>query len=395
MQIIKKSLVVCVLFTSVAIFLAGCDSSSSADAIDLSREDVVSVHDIFSEIRIVMPETHPDYLISTLSSIEYHKDKYYIFDSKSQQVFCLDEEGRFQFKISAQGHGPGEYVYLGHMSIDTFNDQILLLEPSMQRLQVFNLEGHHVNTYNITAEVPLAYNYAFALNADTLLLISITGDQLIFFCRDKQEILNTEFPLAITDGVFPFMPSSLSFYRFNNKAFFLPVLSQEIVDITHMQPEPYFAWDFGADNNSSGQYENLIDELVSLGRETNDKLPHDFVGRGKTINHEIVKVAETSRYKIAIVEFDDDYKNIIIDKKEGTNYVFRAFEEGVGLLFLHLFEEMAMGSAAELDYVPQSLSHRVLSRFHESVLNEADKMRLKDWDEMTDNMFFVVYKFKE
>lgn len=395
MHTIIKYSIFCILFLAMILFLKSCGSSAPKDVIDLTREDVVSVHDFFSEISIVMPETHPDYFIATISTVEYHKGKYYIFDSKSQKVFCVNKDGRFKFKISAQGHGPGEYVYIGHMSIDRFNDQILLLEPSMQRLQAFDMEGKHAVTYNITAEVPLAYNYAFALNADTLLLLSITGDQLIFFCRDRLEIIQTEFPMAIADGVFPFLPSYMNFYQFNNKSFFLPVLSQHVADITHMLPKLYYSWDFGPYNNSEKQYERLFYELASAGTDVFYKLPHDFIGRGKTINHTILKASETTRYKIAIVEFDADYKNVIIDKKEGTYYVFRGFKEGISLMHLNIFDNMAMGSAADLDRVPRAFRHRILSRFHPSVLNEADRLRLKNWDEMRDNMFFVFYKFKE
>lgn len=373
----------------------GCGNQPNTEAIDLNRNDEVSVHDIFSDIRIVMPETHPDYLISTISLVEYHKNHYYLFDNKSQQVFCVDEKGRFQFKISAQGHGPGEYVYIGHMSIDRFNDQILLLEPSMQRLQVFDLEGQYVQAYSITAETSLAYNNVYALNDNTLLLISITADQLIYFCRDKEEIILTQFPMAIENGVFPFAPSRYSFYSFNGRNFFLPVLSQEIADITGALPQPYYAWDFGTHNNSPKQIEQLIQELRTLGSETNYKGPWDFIGRGKPISQYIVKVFETTRYKIAIVEFENDYKHVIIDKKEGTHYVFKGFKEGISLLYLNLFWETAIGSAADLDYVPVAMQHRILSRFHPSVLSETEKLRLNHWDEMKDNVFFVVYKFKE
>jgi len=384
-----------ILFFFMTLSLGGCGRYADTESIDLTREDKVSVHDIFSEVRIVIPETHPDYLIGTISSAEYYKGRFYLFDRKSQKVFCVDEKGQFQFKISARGHGPEEYVHISHMSIDSFNDQILLMEASMQRLQAFDMEGNHAATYNITAETPLAYNWAFALNTDTLLLISIMGDQLIFFCRDELEIIQTEFPMAIAEGIFPFSPSDMSFYQFNNRSYYLPVLGQKVADVTEMQPNPYFKWDFGPDNNSPGQYERLYNELAAIGPQASVKLYQDFVGRDKIINQAILKVAETTRYKMAVVEFDEDYKNIIIDKKEGTYFVFSGFSEEISLLYLNVSDDMALGSPTLPGRVPEALSHRVLSSFHPSVLSEADKKRLKDWDEMEDNPFLVVYKFKE
>jgi hypothetical protein len=373
--------------------LVGCSGSFTSGDIDLDRDDDVSVHDLFSEIRVVVPENHPDYVISTIYNVEYHNGKYYIFDIRSQQIFCLDENGTFHFKISASGHGPGEYVYVGHMSIDRFNEQILLTEPSMQRLQVFDLNGQYVQTYNISGEVSLAYNFAFPLNTDTILLISITGDQLIYFCRKNKEIIKTDFPMAISEGVFPFFPTYRNFYQFNNRSFFLPVLSQQVFDITNMKPQPYFLWNFGIKNNTEKHYSNLIKDLSIEG--SRNMAPFDFVGHGKTINNDIVKIAETSRYKIAIIEYNSDYKHVIIDKELGSNYVFRAFREGVSLMFLNIFNNLAIGSAVDYDFVTPAYRKRILSRFHPSVLSKEERIRIESWDEIKDNMFFVVYKFKE
>lgn len=89
----------------------------------------------------------------------------------------------------------------------------------MQRLQIFDFNGQYLETINIPSEVSLAYNYAFALNANTIVLISITGDQLIFFCRNKREIIETDFPMAISTGVSPFNPSYRSFYQLEDRSF--------------------------------------------------------------------------------------------------------------------------------------------------------------------------------
>jgi hypothetical protein len=305
----------CVLFV---LFVAGCTNSYNTAAIDLDKEDDVSVHDIFSDIRIVVPENHPDYLISVISSVVYHKGYYYIFDRKSQQVFCLDENGTFHYKISATGNGPEEYVYVTGMSIDKINDQILLLEPSMYRLQIFDLNGKHVQTYKIEAEDIMGYNDAIALNADTIVLISASGDQLIYFSRKSKSIIKTDFPTAIVEGVGPFWPA---FYQFENSTFFLPSLGQEIFNISNMQGQPYFSWDFGINNNSENQNANLIKELSSA--RSRNMAPYDFVGQGKTINHNIIKIAETSRFRIAFVEYNSDYKTVIIDKSQGGEFCFQ------------------------------------------------------------------------
>jgi hypothetical protein len=54
-----------------------------------------------------------------------------------------------------------------------------------------------------------------------------------------------------------------------------------------------------------------------------------------------------------------------------------------------------LGSSADIDRIPPGFKNRILSRFHPSMLSETEKKKIEKWDEMNDNMFFVVYTFKE
>lgn len=66
------------------------------------------------------------------------------------------------------------------------------------------------------------------------------------------------------------------------------------------------------------------------------------------------------------------------------------------LLFLNIFNHKAMASTAEYEYVSPALrEQRILSRFDPSVLKKDELNRLENWDELQDNMFFVVYEFKD
>ncbi len=62
-----------------------------------------------------------------------------------------------------------------------------------------------------------------------------------------------------------------------------------------LQPQPHYKWDFGVNNNTGEEYNNLINELKS--KESRKMSKPGFVGRGKAINHSIVKIDEPSHDK--------------------------------------------------------------------------------------------------
>jgi len=68
-------------------------------------------------------------------------------------------------------------------------------------------------------------------------------------------------------------------------------------------------------------------------------LPWQAVGKSKILNHHIVKSFENNRFRIAAVEFDNDYKFVVIDKTNNQTVVFNSFREGIRFPYEHIQSE--------------------------------------------------------
>jgi hypothetical protein len=262
----------------IALVLNSCQNYSFQQSIDLSRNDVVSVFDLFEQVDVIPLETHPDAMVAFISRLEFFDGYYYILDMKTQQVFCFDGQGNFQFKISAQGKGPGEYSYATHFTIDGHKRQILLLDAIGQRILFFDLKGNFLSSLAIPANKPMGFGRSFLVNDSIILLTTTAREQFVFFDTKNNE-------LTLPDSVF-FSPAELmafapnfNVYQYNNRTYAMPALSREVYDVTGQQAVPYFQWCFGAHNNSQQQLNQLIEEKRS--RSFSDRFVFQFEAVGK------------------------------------------------------------------------------------------------------------------
>lgn len=394
-KVFKSSFLIVVVFQLI-LSLFGCKMDRRTDAIDLEANHTLSVFDVFSEIKLIKLKTNPDNLIGLISQVVYHKEKFYLLDIRTQQIFCFDQAGRFKFKISAQGRGPGEYHYITHLNIDTFNEQLLVLDSFLQRVLVFSLDGEYVQTEYVAADKSLGLNKVFALNSKYLLLSALNDFQLIFYCRESKEVFHKDFPYPLIEGVIPFIPM-FNVYQQNHRTYALPVFDSKVYDVTEINPDLHFYWQFGKHDNSEFQTKLLLEELSAKGPMPY-KFHHELVGPGKFLHHYIYKVAETSRFHIAVLEFDSDWMQVVVDKKSGENFVFRSFDEGIVFTFLNIQDNLAIaienGHEERVKATP-GFENRVSKSFHPDLLTLNERTFLENHNPMTDNPFLVVYKFRE
>ncbi|TKG95447.1 6-bladed beta-propeller [Puteibacter caeruleilacunae] len=83
--------------------------------------------------------------IGAVSKVMVYKDKLYVLDvHKAKELFVYDlkNKGRFLYKISSKGRGPGEYTMLTDFCIDLKNDQILIADPILRRISYFDSHGN-------------------------------------------------------------------------------------------------------------------------------------------------------------------------------------------------------------------------------------------------------------
>lgn len=61
-------------------------------------------------VRVIKLETHPEWLILTVSKIFFHKKEIILVDNEKGEIYFFDRNGKYNRKISGKGRGPGEFT---------------------------------------------------------------------------------------------------------------------------------------------------------------------------------------------------------------------------------------------------------------------------------------------
>jgi len=388
------------------IVLPSCNTKDQSSSIDLSENQSVSVFDVFSDVQVIKLETTENNLITDIRKIEYYNSRYYILDERSQQIFCFDEDGRFVFKIDSQGRGRGEYHYITDFSIDRKNNQMVVLDPVVQRVHFFDLNGNYLISHGIKTEKVLGLIRVYPLEDSILLFTSFTNEILQFYSLKEEKIIYADFTYDVPSTLHAFDPMNNIFFYDDKALFFIP-LSREIVDVSQMVPKPYFTWCFGVHNNSEQQINRLLEEInIKEQIAESIMLPYEVVGKGRILNHQIMKSFENNRFRIAAIEFDDNFQFIIHDKTDNHDLVFTSFKEGILFPFqsMHpdrsiVFYQSEIGPREIEMMETRGLLEYYLGRnwtlYSPEILQENGRYIIENHNPMTDNPFLVVYKFRE
>ena len=78
---------------------------------DLTVNDIKKDSSIIEDVQYLKLEVNESCMIGKVDKILYRNDKYYIFDKDiTKSIFVFRNDGKFLFKISKWGKGPGEYI---------------------------------------------------------------------------------------------------------------------------------------------------------------------------------------------------------------------------------------------------------------------------------------------
>lgn len=370
-----------IVFIVLSILMVSCVDNRSNNSIDLDQNDQISIMDIVDSINVVVLETKSECLIGNISKLISYKDRFYILDVKLQTVFCFDKEGLFLFKIAHRGRGPEEYTYLEDFNIDPYNNQLMLLVPYGEILY-FDLDGCFISKVMLPSGTK-AYNEIYALNSDKLLFISLSEYQATYYSRKKEEIMKELFPLKEPRY---FTPTERTF-SYNDSIYFNSILGKnEVLNLSDANHKVVYSWNFGAKNNTSKQISILMDYLKFQEQNRKQRpVLKDLIGEGKFLNYYIYNSFESNRYRMAILEYNNDILLVFKDKREKQDYVFRRTSEGIHLFFNRLHNE----SIILWDYGSN------LTYYAKSVLSPEQLKTVEAHDLEKDNPFLVVYFLKQ
>ena len=367
------------------------DSSGSRDivwqnqeVVDLNKDSDIPIFNLIDSMEFVQLETTDLCLISTIERVLIYKDCFYIFDQRQQTVFCFNRNGEFLRRIGEQGRGPQEYEYLENISIDPYNEQLLLVVPFGSVL-CFDLEGNFMSKISIPDAG--AINELHVLDAEHWLFTSLNDYQILYFSKKYGQLMERLFERS--PKLFPLWRA----YAYKDSIYFSPILSNQTINMSNVNRQTAFSWDFGSNNNRPRRIKSLLRELQKLDNQPNiagiDKVTEAMNLRDRFLNHYIRFTRESSRYRIAVLEYKKgEYMHVVFDKQEHKTAVFRKTKEGIRWVNPDFMLNQDMVIAYDIDRISNII-------YTKEILSSKQRKMVEANNPETDNPFLVVYHLKK
>jgi hypothetical protein len=112
------------------------------------KMDTLHMSFLFKSVKCIRLELTDNSLIGMTSKMLVYKNRIYILDAmKAKCLFVFDMEGSFIRKIGNSGPGPGEYADIKDFTIDTDNDEVIILDHGKNGMYFYDiLDGTYKKT---------------------------------------------------------------------------------------------------------------------------------------------------------------------------------------------------------------------------------------------------------
>lgn len=203
--------------------------------------------DLIDSVSFVKLETTDKNLIGAVNQLFFINDKIVVIDKEvSKSITVYDKVGKFLYKVSRMGNGPGEYNYLNYVTPDYDKSGIVLVDMMAKKLKFYTLDDRLqklIESYMIkSVDLPYALSHVEFLSPEVVAgyysvgnYIPGTSDKHKFMVAgldgqvlysgyesyyNKKFTLTTEFPLrrfgdnvyfnpSFSDTIFKVSPSGL------------------------------------------------------------------------------------------------------------------------------------------------------------------------------------------
>jgi hypothetical protein len=115
----------------------------------LKTEKSPGLSEIASGIQFLKLQTTPDCLIESVGSVARWGDQFLISANGGKALFVFGKDGKFVKTVSALGKGPGEYVEIYGMNMDTKTGHLFILDNGQVKLMEFDEAGKFIREFKL------------------------------------------------------------------------------------------------------------------------------------------------------------------------------------------------------------------------------------------------------
>jgi hypothetical protein len=112
--------------------------------IDIDDIQEMNYSDIFDSYEIIPLETSQDILIGEIDKVLFSDDLIFVLDKRiTKTVFAFGKEGKFRFKITSQGFGPGELYSPTNITLNHDKQELVVVDGRQGKFLIYDFEGRY------------------------------------------------------------------------------------------------------------------------------------------------------------------------------------------------------------------------------------------------------------
>lgn len=235
------------------LFIASCQSArkeahtSNAETIDIEKPISLSVEELIEDFDTIRLEATDHSLLADIRQARFLSNKFYITDNTKSFVFIFSHEGKFISNICNQGQGPKEYIQIGDIQVNPYNNHLYITDNFSRRLFEYDEFGKQLQVIGLDFHPTL-----FASDRSSRLIHLNSGSKIIdskknetnnqhniIICNEEGEItssfLNDDTPNRID-----IVESKTSCYTKKGELLYMPIMSDVIYRISEEQAIPEY-----------------------------------------------------------------------------------------------------------------------------------------------------------
>jgi hypothetical protein len=154
----KKNFLLGAIAVAIVLFYSCSQKESESNHIVLNIKlpppNQFDFKDVFDSIQVIPLEFTENSTLHYCEKALMYKNKYYIFDRKTQSIYVFDAFGHFLYNSSdKRGGGPEEYLSVTDFDIDNNTGDIYLLSASSLKLMIYDEQFNYKETVKLPTEL--------------------------------------------------------------------------------------------------------------------------------------------------------------------------------------------------------------------------------------------------
>ncbi len=135
--------------------ISGCDKQPEeksypghANTFELNQgltNDNLAWCDLIKKVEYIPLETTRESLVGEIKKVLLWNDELILWDKSTYKLLRFGKDGRFKNVIAEPGSQPGQFASLNDFFLDTLTATIHCLDPSLNQLMIFDLEGNFLD----------------------------------------------------------------------------------------------------------------------------------------------------------------------------------------------------------------------------------------------------------